>query len=59
MKNVRIDFELYEGNVEDLPTGYQEVSCHIIFDVNMGMNIRGKSQMVAGGHKNTTPSFLT
>ena len=40
MENVRIDFELYEGNVEDLPTGYQEVSCHIIFDVNMGENFR-------------------
>ena len=35
-ENVRIDFELYECNVENLPPGYQEVSCHIIFDVNMG-----------------------
>ena len=22
-ENVRIDFELYEGNMEDLPPGYQ------------------------------------
>ena len=36
MINVRIDFKLYEGNVEYLPTGYQEVSFHIIFDVKMG-----------------------
>ena len=43
MENVRISFELYEGNMEDLPTGYQEVSCHIVFDVNMGDNLRHKS----------------
>ena len=43
MKNVRNDFQLYEGNMEDLPTGYQEVSCHIIFDVNMGDNFRCKA----------------
>ena len=27
--------KLYEGNVEDLPTGYEEVNCYIIFNVNM------------------------
>ena len=43
MKNVRIAFELYEGNVEDLTPGYQELSCHIIFNVNMGDNYRRKS----------------
>ena len=26
MKMLRIDFELYKGNTEDLPHGYQEVS---------------------------------
>ena len=54
-----IDFELYEGNVEDLPPVYQEVSCRIIFDVNMRENFRRKAQMVAGGHNKTTPSSLT
>ena len=42
MKHVRIYFELYEGNVEDFPPGYQEVSCHIISDVKMGENFRHK-----------------
>ena len=42
-ENVRIAFEIDEGNVEDLPPRYQEVSCHIIFDVNMGENFRLKS----------------
>ena len=43
MKHERIAFELYEGNVEDLPPRYQEVSCHIIFDINMGDNLHCKS----------------
>ena len=38
-KNAGINFELYEGNVEDFYSGYQEVSCHIIFDLNMGENL--------------------
>ena len=42
---MRIDFEIYEGNVEELPPGYQEVSCHIIFDVNIGDNLCRKSQI--------------
>ena len=33
---MRIYFEIYEDNVDDLTPGYQEVSCHIIFDVKMG-----------------------
>ena len=35
MKNVRIAFEEYEGEVKDL-VGYQMVRCHIIFDVKLG-----------------------
>ena len=59
MKNVRIYFEIYEGNVEDLPPGYQEVGCHIIFDVYTGENLCRKSQMLAGGNNTTTLSSLT
>ena len=59
MENVRTYFELYEGNMEDFPPGYQEVCWHITFDVNMGENFRRKSRMVVGGHKITTSHFLT
>ena len=59
MKFSRIDFEIYEGNVEYLPPVYQEVSCHIIFYVKMGDKFRSKSQMVAVEHKTTAPSPLT
>ena len=45
--------------MEDLPTGYQEVSCHIIFDVKMGDIFRRKARLLAGGHKTISPSSLT
>ena len=45
-ENVNIGFEVYEGNLEELPPGYQEVTFHIIFDVNTGENFRRKTQMV-------------
>ena len=51
---MRISFESYEGNVEDLPTGYQEVNFHIILDDNMEDVFFNKSWMIAGGDKTTT-----
>ena len=56
---MRIYFEVYGSNVEDLPTGYQEVSCHIIFDLKMGNSFHHKEQIVAGIQNNTTPSLFT
>ena len=38
MKNVRPAFEVFEGGIEQLPSGYQEIKCHIIFDVKIGEN---------------------
>ena len=49
MKNVRPAFEVCEGDVKDLK-GYQEIKCHIIFDVKLGENFRRKARLVAGGH---------
>ena len=31
MKNVRAAFEAFEGGVEQLPSGFQEIKCHMIF----------------------------
>ena len=56
---MRIAFEFYGGNVEDLPPVNKKVSCHIIFDVKMGENFCCKSQMVAVGHNTTSLSSLT
>ncbi len=59
MKNVRIAFEVWEGKKEDIPPGYQQVDCHMIFDVKMGENFRRKARMVAGGHQTVAPAALT
>ena len=47
MTDVRISFTIYEGNVEDLPPGYQGVSFDIIFIFKMGESFRHKYQIVA------------
>ena len=59
MKNVRIAFELFDGDVEDFPSNFLEVKCHLIFDIKMGENFRRKARMVAGGHTTETPAALT
>ena len=33
MKNVRIAFEEFDGEVKDIPPGYQKIKCHMIFDI--------------------------
>ena len=35
MKNVRPAFEKFEGDVDNL-VGYQEIKCHMIFDIKLG-----------------------
>ena len=51
MKNVRITFEIFEGNKTDIPLGFQYVDCHVIFDIKIGETFRRKEGMVAGGIK--------
>ena len=58
MRNVRIAFEEYEGNPEEL-IGFQEIKCHMIFDVKLGENFRRKARYVAGGHATKTPASVT
>ena len=59
MKNMRPAFEVFEGGIEELPTGYQEIKCHMIFDVKLGGNFCRKARLVAGGHTTETPATLT
>ena len=49
MKNVRIAFEEFEGDVSAIPPGYQEIRCHMIFDIKMGETF----------HRTETPAALT
>ena len=59
MRNVRPGFEIWEKSQGDIPIGYQEIKCHIVFDVKMGENFRRKARFVAGGHLTETPTSLT
>jgi hypothetical protein len=59
MKNVRIAFEKFKGNERELPPGYQQIKCHMIFDVKLGENFRRKARYVAGGHMTKPPASIT
>ena len=59
MRNVRAAFKVWENDVEHIPPGYQQIKCHMIFDVKMGENFRCKARFVAGGHTTETPTSLT
>ena len=59
MKNVWPTFKAYEGNKEDLPPGYQQIKCHMIFDIKLGNNFRRKAPPVEGGHTTKAPSSIT
>jgi hypothetical protein len=50
MANVRVAFQVFDGERKQLPPGYQEIKCHMIFDVKLGENFRRKARYVAGGH---------
>ena len=58
MANMRVAFEEFEGDKSQLQPGYQEVGCHMIFDIKVGENFRRKGRMVSGGHTTETPSAL-
>ena len=59
MKNIRPAFEVWEKDISELPSGYQNISCHIILYIKIGKNFRRKAQFVADGHKNKTPAEMT
>jgi hypothetical protein len=56
-KNVRIVFKILNAEESVTPT-YQEIRCHMIFDVKMEY-FRRKAWFVEGGHTNETPHTMT
>ena len=58
-KNVRPAFEIFEGQQKEIPIGYQEIKCRIIFDVKLGENFRRKARLVGGAHTTVTPASIT
>ena len=57
-KNVRPAFEPWDKPESDIPPGYQQIKCHLIFDVNMSDKFPQKARSIAGGHMTDTPSTL-
>ena len=57
MSKVRIAFQTL-GDGESVPPTYQEIRCHLIFDVKME-DFRRKARFVAGGHMTEAPATLT
>jgi hypothetical protein len=57
MKNVPIAFKVLNGE-EAIPPTYQEIRCHMIFDVKME-DFRRKAQLVAVGHTTDAPHMMT
>jgi hypothetical protein len=57
IKNVRIAFKILNGE-ESVPPTYQEIRCHMIFDVKME-DFRRKARFVSGGHTTDTPHAMT
>lgn len=56
MKNVMIAFEFRDD--DKVPIGYQQIMCHMIFDVKMVGLVR-KARLVAGGHMTEVPKDST
>ena len=59
MKNIQPEFYPWEKPEGDIPPGYQDIKCHLMFEINMGENFLRKARFVAGGHMMDTPSTLT
>jgi hypothetical protein len=57
MKSVHIVFKTLNGD-ESVPPTYQNIPCHMIFDVNMEDFCRN-AHCVAGGHTTDTPHAMT
>jgi hypothetical protein len=66
MEKVKVAFEfckewmpkqICQGLARKDFVGYQEISCHMVFNVKM--DLTRKAQFVAGGHMTETPVSLT
>ena len=49
---------MFEKRKEDIPIGYQQIKCHMIFGVRLGENFRRKERLVGRGHTTTAPASV-
>jgi hypothetical protein len=59
MQEMNNAFEKFNGEKNDLPVGFQQIQCHMIFDIKLGENVCHKAQYVAGGHMTEPPASMT
>jgi hypothetical protein len=59
MKKVQPAFVVCEKDISELRSGYQKITCQVIFDIKMGVNFRRKAHFSADGHKTKTPAVMT
>ena len=57
MTNVKIAFKVLNSG-DHVPPCFQEIKCHLIFDVKIE-EFRRKSRLVASGHLTNTPTAMT
>jgi hypothetical protein len=66
MEKVKVAFEfcedwipeqIHQGLARKDFVGYQEITCHMVFDVKM--DLTRKARFVAGGHMTEIPASLT
>ena len=57
-KSISLVFEVWRKEISELPPRYQNITCHMIFDVKMGKNFRRKARFDADGHKTKTPEVM-
>jgi hypothetical protein len=57
MKNIRVEFNIMDGD-EAFPPAYQDIHCHMIFDVKVEY-FRYKARFVYGGHTTDIPHAMT
>ena len=65
MQNVRVaftprkDISVDEARSNKSLVGYQEIRCHIIYDIKMDGKFTRKARFVTGGHTTDPPSSIT
>jgi Reverse transcriptase (RNA-dependent DNA polymerase). len=64
MSKVKVAFEKLDISVDEMrkgqaKPGYQEIKCHMIFDIKMDGSFTRKARLVTGGHTTETPTSLT
>merc|ERR1711884_907334 len=47
-----------DGDIEDL-RGYEQITCHLIFDIKLSECFRRKARFVADGHEVSTPPSMS